>query len=299
MEQLFGSIEAGGTKFVCAYGTGPRDIRRRQRVDTTTPTETLGAVVDFFRACVADIGPPAAFGIASFGPVDPKVGSPTFGTITTTPKTKWRNTDVVGPIRWEFSVPVGFDTDVNGAALGEGRWGAAAGLDTYLYLTVGTGVGGGLVVNGSPVHGLLHPEMGHVRVRRPPGDGDFPGVCPFHGDCLEGLASGPAIENRWGSKASELPEDHEAWEYEAAYLSEAISTFLYIASAQRVILGGGVMHQTGLFPRIRARVGELLAHYLEVPPVLEGLGEVIVPPGLGDDAGIAGGFVLAQQAAKA
>ncbi|RME86864.1 MAG: ROK family protein [Anaerolineae bacterium] len=294
---LFAGIEAGGTKFVCAVGSGPDEIRAEARFPTTTPEETLARTLDFLAQAQAAHGPIAAIGVAAFGPLDPNPASPTFGHITTTPKPGWAHTDFVGALRRRFDVPIAFDTDVNGAALGEGRWGAARGLDTFLYLTVGTGIGGGGVVRGHRLHGLLHPEMGHIRLVRDPARDPFPGLCPYHGDCLEGLASGPAIEQRWGQPARTLPPDHPAWDLEADYLAQALHTFICTLSPQRIILGGGVMKQSHLFPRIRARVQASLNGYLQVPPLLERIEEYIVPPALGECAGVLGAIALAQETA--
>ncbi len=294
VNSLFAGIEAGGTKFVCAVGTGPDDIRAEVRFPTTSPAETLAHVVDFLHQAQAEHGPIAAIGVAAFGPLDPNPASPTYGFITSTPKPGWGNTDVVGALRRHFDLPIAFDTDVNGAALGEWRWGAAQGLDTFLYLTVGTGIGGGGMVRGHLLHGLIHPEMGHIRMARDPQRDSFAGVCPFHGDCLEGLASGPAIEQRWGQKADTLPPDHPAWELEAEYLAQALHTFICTLSPQRVILGGGVMSQTHLFPRIRARVQASLNGYVRSPSVLEHIEDYVVPPALGHRAGVLGAMALAE-----
>ena len=209
---LYGAIEAGGTKFVCAVGTGPDDLRAEARFPTTTPAETLDRTISFFLEQQTRLGEPvAALGVGSFGPVDPNPASPTFGYITTTPKPGWANTDVVGALRRVFPVPVGFDTDVNAAALGEFRWGAAQGLDTFIYLTIGTGLGGGGMVGGRLIHGLVHPEMGHIRIPHDWAADPFPGACPYHGDCFEGLAAGPALEQRWQQRGETLPDDHPAW----------------------------------------------------------------------------------------
>ncbi|ARA94375.1 fructokinase [Rhodothermaceae bacterium RA] len=291
---LFGGIEAGGTKFVCAVGTGPDDLRALTSFPTTTPGETLERAIAFFRDQET---PPEAVGIGSFGPVDPDPASPRYGTITTTPKPGWANTDFAGTIRRALEVPVAFDTDVNAAALGEHRWGAAQGLDTVLYLTVGTGVGGGGLVGGRRLHGLIHPEMGHVFVPRHPDD-PFGGTCPFHGVCLEGMASGPAIEARWGQPGRELPPDHPAWDIEAHYLAYAVVNFIVTLSPQRVILGGGVMHQTHLFGSIRTRVQQILNGYVQAPALLDEIDAYIVPPGLGDRAGVLGALALAQEAVE-
>jgi len=294
---LFGGIEAGGTKFICAAGTGPEDVREEVRFPTTTPEECIRKCLEFFQSVQSVHGPLSAVGIASFGPLDPRPGSPTFGHITTTPKQGWGHTDLAGPISRSLDVPVGFDTDVNGAALGEFRWGAAQGLDTFVYLTIGTGIGGGAMVNGGLVHGLLHPEMGHVL---PPHDwmaDPFAGVCPYHGDCLEGLASGPAIEQRWNQKAENLPSDHPAWDLEARYLAHGIVPQIYILSPQRIILGGGVMEQAHLFPKIRRQVRAILKDYIQSPAILEDIEHYIVPPELGNRAGVLGALALARAAA--
>jgi fructokinase len=273
--RIFGAIEAGGTKFVCGIGTGPDDFRT-VRIPTTSPGETIAAAVEFLRG--ADI---ASVGIGSFGPVKD-------GWITNTPKAGWRNVDLAGEVSRALDVPVGFDTDVNAAALAEAEWGAARGLPSCLYLTVGTGIGGGAIFDGAPLRGLMHPEMGHIRI---PSDGRT-GVCPFHGDCLEGLASGPAMAARWGRPAEELPAGHPAWDEEARYLALAVANFAFTLGPARVILGGGVMRQPQLFPLIRAEFAKLLNHYLPVPD------GYIAPPGLGDRAGVLGALLLASRAIK-
>ena len=294
---VYGGIEAGGTKFVCAVGTGPDDLRDAVRFPTTSPEECIGKSVAFFREMAEKHGGLAAVGIASFGPLDPAPSSPTFGHITTTPKPGWAHTDLAGPVARALGVPVGFDTDVNGAALGEFRWGAAQGLDTFVYITVGTGIGGGAMVNGGLVHGLMHPEMGHVFPPHDRKEDPFEGLCPYHKGCLEGLASGPAIERRWGARAETLPPDHPAWDLEAKYLAHGIVPQIYILSPQRVILGGGVMEQTHLFPKVRRHVGEILNGYIQARALLEDLDTYIVPPGLGNRAGVLGAVALAQRAA--
>jgi fructokinase len=292
----FGGIEAGGTKFVCAIGSGPDDLRKAERFPTTTPEETIGRCIAYFEKH-AQNEPIAAVGISSFGPVDPNPASPAWGYITTTPKPEWGQTPFAGRLAEALGVPVGFDTDVNGAALGENRWGAAQRLDTFIYLTIGTGVGGGGLIGGKLMHGLIHPEMGHVRLPRDPQQDPFEGVCPFHGDCLEGLASGPAMQERWGKPAQELPDDHPAWELEAHYLALALTGFICTLSPQRIVLGGGVMEHRSLFPRIREKVLELLNGYVQSPAILEHIDEYIVPPGLGNNSGVLGAIALAQDAA--
>lgn len=292
---VWGGIEAGGTKTVCAIGSGPDDLRATVRIPTTTPDETVGEIIRFFQQHQKEESF-AAIGIASFGPVDPNPNSPTFGTITTTPKPGWAHIDLAGIVRRELSLPVGFDTDVNAAALAEHRWGAAQGVDDFVYLTIGTGIGGGAMVHGQIVYGLNHPEMGHIRIPHDRGVDPFPGSCPYHGDCLEGLAAGPALEARWGQPAHTLPEDHDAWSLEADYLAHGLANLSCILLPQRLILGGGIMHQPRLLPLVRHRLQELLNGYLQVPLILDRIEEYVVPPGLGDRAGVLGALALAEQA---
>ncbi|MBC7257221.1 MAG: ROK family protein, partial [Chloroflexi bacterium] len=229
---------------------------------------------------------------------DPNPASPTFGYVTTTPKAGWANTDFAGEVHRALGVPVGFDTDVNVAALGEHRWGAAQGLDTFIYLTVGTGLGGGGMVNGRLIHGMMHPEMGHIRIPHDWQADPYPGACPYHGDCLEGLTCGPAIEGRWGQPGETLPPDHPAWELEAHYLALGLVNFILPLSPQRIIMGGGVMTQTHLFPRIRARVRQLLNGYVKTPQIIEEIEQYIVPPALGNRSGVLGAIALAEMVAK-
>lgn len=295
MSDLYGGIEAGGTKFVCAVGTGPDDLRDETRFPTTHPEETITRCVEYFRQVVGGESLDG-IGIASFGPIDPNPASPTWGYLTTTPKPGWANTDLVGPLAEALGVPIGFDTDVNAAAMAEGRWGIARGLDTFIYLTIGTGIGGGAMVGERPVHGLLHPEMGHMLITRR-GDDDFEGTCPYHDGCLEGLAAGPAIERRWGSKAEELPADHPAWDLEAHYLAVGVANLVCALSPQQVIMGGGVMSQQQLFPRVRRQVRELLNGYVQVPAITADNATYIVPPGLGSRSGVLGAIALAAGAA--
>lgn len=290
-EKVYGGIEAGGTKFVCAAGTGPEDIRAETRFPTTTPGETIGKAIGFFRE-VMKKEPIEAIGIGSFGPLDIKLESPTYGYITTSPKPGWENTDFAGKVQRALGVPVRIDTDVNAAALGEGKWGAAQGLDTFIYLTVGTGIGGGGVVNGRPLHGLVHPEMGHIMLPHEREKDPFNGSCPYHGDCWEGLASGEAMERRWAMRAEDLPDGHPAWALEAEYLAAGISDLIVTISPQKVITGGGIMKKNGLVEAVRARVVELLNGYVSVPEITEKIDEYIVPPGLGDRAGVLGAIVV-------
>lgn len=294
MNEVCGAIEAGGTKFVCAIGTGPDDLRDEIRFDTTVPAETIGRAIDFFRRHHA-LTPLKAIGIGAFGPVDLDPASATYGFITTTPKPGWAQAEFAGVIQRSLDLPVAFDTDVNAAAMGEHCWGAARGLNTFIYLTIGTGIGGGAMIDGRLLHGMLHPEMGHVRISHDLTTDPFPGVCPAHGDCLEGLAAGPAMERRWGRKAQSLPADHAAWVLEAEYLAQALANFVCVLSPQRIILGGGVMQQAHLFPLIRQRIGALLNGYIRTREIMTGLDEYIVPPGLGNRAGILGALALAQE----
>lgn len=293
---LFGAIEAGGTKFVCAVGTGPGDLRDEVRFPTTTPAETLGKAQAYFQDAQKKHGKISSLGIGSFGPVDLDQKSATWGFITATPKPGWQDTEVAPLFQKALGIPVGFDTDVNGAALGESRWGAGKGLSTLLYLTVGTGIGGGVLAEGKLVHGLVHPEAGHFLLPRR-ADDPFEGTCPYHGTCLEGLAAGPAIEKRWGKKGFELPLDHFAWELEAHYLALALQTFLACVSPQKIILGGGVMDQPQLFPLVREKFLKLNNAYIRHPLLTPGgIDQFIVPPGLGNKAGILGALALAEMA---
>ncbi|MFP4501596.1 MAG: ROK family protein [Candidatus Hydrogenedentota bacterium] len=295
---LYGGIEAGGTKFVCAVASGPEDYREETRFPTSAPSECIANAIAFFKEQQEKHGRLDALGIASFGPIDPDPRSRTFGYVTTTPKQGWAHTDLAGPIREAFGAPVGFDTDVNGAAVAEGLWGAAQGLDTFIYITVGTGIGGGAIVNGAPVHGLVHPEMGHVYVPHDRARDPYEGNCPYHGDCLEGMAAGPAIEKRWGKKGHELPADHDAWALEADYLAYGIVPQIYIVSPQRIIMGGGVMEQEHLLPMVRTRVQAALNKYVQSPAILDDIDQYIVPPGLGNRAGVLGAIALARRATE-
>lgn len=295
---IYAGIEAGGTKCVCAIAHGPDDTLAEITLPTTSPLETMGRVIEFFVTHQRRLGNIAALGIATFGPIDPNPKSESYGYITATPKPGWSNFDFVGTIRKEFDIPIGFDTDVNGAALGEWYWGAAKGLDTFIYLTIGTGIGGGGMVNGKLMHGLIHPEMGHIRIPHDPKTDPFPGSCPFHGDCFEGLANGPAIDARWGQSAETIPDDHPAWELEANYLALAVANYICSISPQRVIIGGGVMRRTQLYPMIHRKVQQTLNNYIQAEQILVDIDHFIVPPELGDRAGVLGAIALATQALK-
>lgn len=294
--KYFGGIEAGGTKFVCVVADEGKNILAETRFPTTNPGETLGRVIEFFRQQNRELPEPiSAFGVACFGPIDPNPSSPMFGYITTTPKPGWINTPVVAPLRDSFGVPVAIDTDVNAAAVGEGKWGAAIGLDDYLYFTIGTGIGGGGVFNGKALHGLVHPEMGHIRLPHDWERDPYAGFCPYHGDCFEGLAAGPALLGRWKQPGDSLPVDHPAWALEAHYIALAMQNMVCTLSPRKIILGGGVMQQPQLFPMVRAETLELLHGYVQSPDILEHIDDFIVAPGLGSRAGVLGAIALAQQ----
>jgi fructokinase len=285
MDGKIALIEAGGTKFIVGVGDASRQIHARTRIDTTRPEETIPAAIDWLRGQGDDY---AAVGIASFGPLDLDPASPKWGHITRTTKPHWSDADIAGPFARAFNCPVAIDTDVNGAALAEWTWGAGQGTNSTLYLTVGTGVGGGAVVGGRLVHGISHPEMGHIRMPRHPGDLDFAGHCPFHGDCLEGLAAGPAIIARWGASLSDLPADHVGHEIVAWYLAQAVLTFQSILEPARIVAGGGVMQTAGLLDRVRSIAWEGGGGYYKGD-----CRTALVNPGLGHDAGLLGALALA------
>lgn len=292
MAPIWGGIEGGGTKFACLLGTGPENAVAAETFTTTTPDETLSAAAGFFERHIRG-HTLAGLGIACFGPIDLDPTSPSYGHITTTPKPGWANADVVGFFRRRFGVPIGWETDVNGAAMAEQRWGAARGLRSAVYFTVGTGIGGGAVVDGRPLHGLLHPEMGHIPIAAL-GAPSGPGVCPYHQNrCVEGVASGPALQARAGKPAHALAPDDPIWEEEARYLAFAAAVATLMLSPQRIMFGGGVLKQQHLFPRIRRHVLALLNGYVQSPAVTANIDTYIVPPLLGDRAGVLGGLALA------
>ena len=288
---LYGALEAGGTKMVCAIGDENGKILERTKIPTTTPEETMPPIFDFFK----DKGI-AAIGIACFGPIDLNKDSKTYGSITSTPKKGWSGYNIVEETKKALGIPVGFDTDVNGSMLGEATWGCARGVSDAIYLTIGTGVGGGVISNGKLLHGMLHPEVGHIRLPRVEGD---PGksVCPFHDNCLEGLAAGPSIKARWGVSADQLADRAEVWEIESEYIATALMSYALILSPQKIILGGGVMHQEQLFPLIRKKFKELVNGYI-VTKEMEDLDNYIVPASLNDDQGIMGAVKLAIDACE-
>ena len=285
---IYGGIEAGGTKWVCAVGAALGGVHETVTFATTSPGETLARATSFFAGHGI-----AALGVGSFGPLDLRPGSPTWGHITTTPKPGWSNTDVAGTLAAALGVPVAIDTDVNAAALAEHRWGSAVGLGTFCYLTVGTGIGGGGLANGELLHGLIHPEIGHMRVPHDRERDPFEGACPYHGDCLEGLASGAAILGRWGLPGADIT-DESSWELVAEYLALGIVNVICLLSPERVVIGGGVMQQPLLLPLIRARVKHLLAGYFSAPELDGDLGDYLVEPSLGGRAGVLGSLELAR-----
>lgn len=293
---LLGAIEAGGTKFICAVGRAPHEVLAQLRIPTTTPAVTLAAVLGFFEEAERQHGPVAAFGIGSFGPIELDRDSPEWGRMLTTPKPGWSGADLVAPLRSRFGRPVALDVDVGAAALAEVRLGAGQGTHSLAYVTVGTGIGAGFIINGRPLHGLMHPEAGHMHVRRAPGDLDFPGVCPYHGDCLEGLASGPAIQARWQRPLNELDAAHQ--EVIACYLGQLCANLALTLSCERIAMGGGVMQTDGLLERIRAQSRALLNGYLPRPQHRGELRDFIVAPVLGDHAGLAGALLLAMDALR-
>ncbi len=290
MADLFGGVETGGTWCVCALGAGPGEIVDRAQFPTTSPSETLERIIEFF----AGRSPPTAIGIGAFGPVDVARDSPTWGQVTTTPKPGWQHTPVASVVEGRLGVPVSFDTDVGAAALGEQRWGAGRGLPSVCYLTIGTGLGAGLVIDGRPWHGLVHPEVGHLRIPHDHDRDPFAGSCPVHGDCWEGLASGKALAQRWRTPPEELGDDHPAWTLEAEYVALGIFSIVSVASPHLVIVGGGVAERPRLLRMIRERLRELNGGYLDTPLLGREIERYVVTPELGDDAGVLGAIALAQ-----
>jgi fructokinase len=292
---IYGGIEAGGSKWECAIGTGPAELHATATIPTTTPEETIRQTVAFFER----EGPVDAIGIGCFGPVDRTPTSPTWGQITTTPKPGWAHTNVGQEIRRRLSVPVGFDTDVNAAALGEHRWGAAQGLDTFCYITIGTGIGGGGMAGGKLLHGLVHPEFGHMRIPHDRDADPFPGVCPYHGDCWEGLASGRAIEARWGQPGADLAGSDAVWELQAHYLALGVVSVICVLSPELILLGGGVMSQPALLPLVHRQVNRLMNGYMETAAANEGIAAYVTSPALGSRSGVLGAIALAETASSA
>lgn len=283
-----GALEAGGTKIVCAVGDETGGISEKASFPTQTPETTVPYLVEYFKERQVD-----ALGIGCFGPIELDRTSPKYGYITSTPKTAWKDYNIVGEFAAALGCPIGFDTDVNASVLGEVMFGQAKGKNCVIYLTVGTGVGGGIYIGGNLLHGMLHPEAGHVPIQKKDGD-SYGGKCPYHSSCLEGLASGPSIEERWGRKASELADRAEVWELEADYIAQALTGYILILAPQMIILGGGVMHQEQLFPLIRQKVEQMLGGYIQTQE-LSDMTRYIVPASLHDDQGIMGCLELARR----
>lgn len=292
MSELYGGVETGGTWCVCAIGRGPDEIVAHERFATGAPEQTLARIAGFFEDGPAIVH----LGIGSFGPVDLDPASPTWGHVTSTPKPGWASTAIAGPLRDRLGVPIAFENDVNAAALGERRWGAGRDAPSLCYVTIGTGIGAGLLIDDRPVHGLVHPEVGHLRVPHDRDRDPFAGSCPFHGDCWEGLASGPALRERWGAEPHELADDHPAWELEAEYVALGVLAIVMVASPHRVILGGGVMERGPMFALVRERLRTLVAGYLVHPRLGPEVADYLVGPELGDDAGVLGAIALARDA---
>lgn len=284
-----GALEAGGTKMVCAVGDETGKIFEQISIPTKTPEDTVPEMIDYFRRAQVE-----ALGIGCFGPIDPDRQSSTYGYITSTPKLAWADYNIVGAFEKELSCPVGFDTDVNGSVLGEVTFGRAKGKSCVIYVTIGTGVGAGIYIEGKLLHGMLHPEAGHVRIQRRKGD-SYQGKCPYHKTCLEGMAAGPAVEERWGKKAVELKDRKEVWDLEAYYIAQALTGYILTLSPEMIILGGGIMHQEQLFPMIRGYVKEMLNDYIKTEE-LENMENYIVSASLNDDQGIMGALELGRRA---
>ena len=288
---IYGALEAGGTKMVLGIFDEEGHLLEDTKLPTRSPAQTMPEIISFFREREIE-----TLGIGTFGPVDLRPGSPTYGGITATPKLDWRNYPMLAKLQEELQVPCAIDTDVNAAVLAECRLGAARGCENAVYVTVGTGIGAGIFAGGKTVHGLMHPEVGHMLLKPNPLDPLPQGICPYHESCLEGLASGPAMEKRWGTKAQDLPTDHEAWELEAAYLAQMCMNAVCAFSPEKIILGGGVMQQKHLFPLIRRKTLELLNGYIQAKGILEHIDSYIVEPGLGTKSGAAGALLLARTA---
>jgi fructokinase len=294
---LYGGIEGGGTKFACAVGNGPGNIVDEIRFPTTTPQETLERVCIFFTPYIRQASI-KAIGLGSFGPVDVDPASPTYGYITTTPKPNWANTNILGILQKELGVPIAMDMDVAASAMGEFIWGANQDLDPSMYLTVGTGIGGSYILNGKPLRGLVSLEMGHVRIPHDEKLDPFKGSCPYHGDCFEGLASGPAIQARFGKRGETLADNDPFWELEAGYIAYALANYIFTFPPKKIVLGGGVLRKDFLYNRVRSRLYGILNKYLNHPLLTSQLDRYIVPPALGDRSGVLGGIALAMELDK-
>ncbi|MDO4483074.1 MAG: ROK family protein [Clostridia bacterium] len=287
----FGALEAGGTKMVLSILDENRQILVRESIPTEPPSVTMPVMIDFFRNHQVD-----SLGIGCFGPLDLNPASASYGSITKTPKLAWKDYPILSKFREALQIPCAIDTDVNAAALAEHAYGAAQGLGSCLYVTIGTGIGGGLVIDGKAVHGLVHPELGHMLLRPVERDPSPDGFCPYHKGCLEGLAAGPALEKRWGMPAFQIPEDHVAWDIEAYYLASMCHNAITAFSPEKIILGGGVMHQHFLFDKVRRLVAQSLNGYIASPAITDGANDYIVPPGCGENSGVLGAYLLARRA---
>lgn len=294
MTELLGSIELGGTKIVCGYGNGPDNIIARHRIPTTEPVECMNEVLSFFSSCEQQYGALKSIGVATFGPVDIMPSSVSYGSILKTPKPHWSNFNILSALKEHYAVPMAVSTDVNGALLSEVRWGAGRGYDNVVYITVGTGIGAGIMVNGQLVSGFLHPEIGHMRIPA----GGVEGICPFHGNCLEGLVCGPAIAARAGCSAEALPANDPLWDDIAQNLADMCINLITILATQRIILGGGVMYKEGLLEKIKHQFSVRMADYLPINERAVSLDNVLVRPEIPNDCGVLGGFILAEQASN-
>jgi fructokinase len=291
---IYGGIEAGGTKFVCAIGSGPEDLQNEVRFETTSPQETINRTLEYFKEQYLK-QKLLAIGIGSFGPIELNRESSNYGFVKSTPKPGWSNINICGLIEEELKIPIGFNTDVNAAALGEYEWGAGRGLNNFIYLTIGTGIGGGVMINGRLLHGLQHPEMGHIFIPQDIKSDPYEGNCPFHKNCFEGLASGPAMKNRWGKSPEDLNEDHKAWDLEVQYISLALTNYICTLTPERIIIGGGIMEQKKLLPLIHTTVKKMLNNYIQLEEITDNIEKYIVLPSLGNKAGILGALVLAKK----
>lgn len=294
-EKIYGGIEGGGTKFNCVVGSGPEHIVAEARFPTTTPAETIGQVCEFFAPYLSQL---QGLGLGSFGPFDVDPTSPTYGYITTTPKPHWGNINLLGMLREKINLPIAADMDVAVAGLGEAKWGASKNDSHSLYLTIGTGIGGGYIVDGKPVRGLTSPEMGHLRIPHDLNLDPFQGACPYHGDCFEGLAAGPAVEARLGQRGETLPDDHPFWDTEADYIASALVNYILVLAPKRIVIGGGVMQKSSMFPAVRKKVQEQLNGYINNDIVLNRIDEYIVPPALGGRSGMLGAIALIMDSGK-
>lgn len=291
---IYGGVEAGGTKFVCAVGSCPDDLQDEVRFETTSPKETINRTLEYFKKQNLK-EKLLAIGIGSFGPIELNRESSKYGFVRSTPKPDWSNINLCGLIKEELKIPVGFNTDVNAAALGEYEWGAGRGLNNFIYLTIGTGIGGGVMINGRLLHGLQHPEMGHIFIPQDIIADPYEGNCPFHKNCFEGLASGPAMKNRWGKSPEDLNKNHKAWDLEAQYISHALTNYICTLSPERIIIGGGIMEQKKLLPLILTSVKKMLNNYIHMEEITDNIEKYIVLPSLGKKAGILGALVLAKK----